>query len=88
MIGSVGAGTAFAAAAGLSLVAVMLLAGSDQNPRPGHADRRPLRDMTEGLAFVARHALLRPILLTQLVFSTAFFLVLTIFVPYAVRHLG
>ena len=37
---------------------------------------------------MAGHALLRPILLTQLVFSTAFFLVLTIFVPYAVRHLG
>ena len=88
LIGSVGAGTAFAAAAGLSLVAVMLLAGLHENPRPRHADRRPLRDMTEGLAFVARHALLRPILLTQLVFSTAFFLVLTIFVPYAVRHLG
>src|SRR6478736_4649166 len=59
LIGSVGAGTAFAAAAGLSLVAVMLLAGLHENPRPRHADRRPLRDMTEGLAFVARHALLR-----------------------------
>jgi predicted MFS family arabinose efflux permease len=88
LIGWVGAGTAFGAATGLSLVAVMLLAGLREDPRPVLADRKPLRDMLDGLAFVARHSLLRPILLTQFVFSTAFFLVLTIFVPYAVRHLG
>ena len=56
LIGSVGAGTAFAAAAGLSLVAVMLLAGLHENPRPRHADRRPLRDMTEAGGADTPHA--------------------------------
>jgi predicted MFS family arabinose efflux permease len=34
------------------------------------------------------HALLRPVFITQFIFNTASFLVLAVFVPYAVRHLG
>ena len=35
-----------------------------------------------------RHALLRPVFITQFIFNTASFLLLAVFVPYAVRHLG
>jgi predicted MFS family arabinose efflux permease len=38
--------------------------------------------------FVLRHPLLRPVFITQFVFNTASFLVLAVFVPYAVRRLG
>ena len=34
------------------------------------------------------HSLLRPVFATQIVFNTAFFILLAVFVPYAVRHLG
>ena len=34
------------------------------------------------------HALLRPVFITQFIFNTASFLLLAVFVPYAVRHLG
>src|SRR6202044_3340103 len=41
-----------------------------------------------GTAFVFHHALLRPVFVTQFIFNTASFLLLAVFVPYAVRHLG
>ena len=34
------------------------------------------------------HPLLRPVFVTQFIFNTAWFLMLAVFVPYAVRHLG
>ena len=34
------------------------------------------------------HPLLRPVFITQFIFNTASFLLLAVFVPYAVRHLG
>ena len=50
--------------------------------------RNPFQEIAEGAAFVARHPLLRPVLVTQFVFNTAFFVIMAVFVPYAVRHLG
>jgi predicted MFS family arabinose efflux permease len=44
--------------------------------------------MKEGMTFVLLHPLLRPVFVTQFVFNTGSFLVLAIFVPYAVRHLS
>jgi predicted MFS family arabinose efflux permease len=38
--------------------------------------------------FVFNHRLLRPVFVTQFIFNTGSFLVLAVFVPYAVRHLG
>jgi predicted MFS family arabinose efflux permease len=38
--------------------------------------------------FVLHHPLLRPVFITQFIFNTASFLLLAVFVPYAVRHLG
>jgi predicted MFS family arabinose efflux permease len=39
-------------------------------------------------AFVMRHPLLRPVFVTQFIFNTGSFLLLAVFVPYAVRHLA
>ena len=38
--------------------------------------------------FVFNHRLLRPVFVTQFIFNTGSFLVLAVFVPYAVRRLG
>jgi predicted MFS family arabinose efflux permease len=37
---------------------------------------------------VLHHPLLRPVFVTQFIFNTGSFLLLAVFVPYAVRHLG
>ena len=65
-----------------------LLAGIFEPARAAVAKRNPLQDMKEGAAFVFHHALLRPVFITQFIFNTASFLILAVFVPYAVRHLG
>src|SRR5258708_38689626 len=44
--------------------------------------------MEGGAAFVLHHPLLRPVFVTQFIFNTASFLLLAVFLPYAVRHLG
>ena len=65
------------------------LAGLNEPPRPplpppssprGHSARGP--------GFVFRHPLLRPVFVTQFLFNTAFFVLLAVFVPYAIRSLG
>jgi predicted MFS family arabinose efflux permease len=47
-----------------------------------------VQEIKEGAAFVFHHALLRPVFITQFIFNTASFLLLAVFVPYAVHHLG
>ena len=85
----VGAGPAFAVAAGLSLLAVVLLSGVREAPRQERPQRRrPLDEVREGATFVFRHPLLRPVFATQVVFNLAFFVLQAAYVPYAVRHLG
>ncbi len=49
--------------------------------------RHPLQDIKEGANFVLHHPLLRPVFVTQFIFNVAFFALLAVFVPYAVRHL-
>jgi predicted MFS family arabinose efflux permease len=88
LVGWVGAAPAFGFAAALSLVAVVLLAGMFEPARQLAPRRHPLQEIKEGVAFVMHHALLRPVFITQLIFNTASFLILAVFVPYAVRHLG
>ena len=48
--------------------------------------RHPLQDIKEGAVFVLHHPLLRPVFITQFIFNTASFLMLAVFVPYAVRQ--
>jgi predicted MFS family arabinose efflux permease len=88
LVGWVGAAPAFAFAASLSVIAVALLAGIYEPPRQSVQSRHPLQEIKQGAAFVFRHALLRPVFATQFIFNIASFLVLAVFVPYAVRHLA
>jgi MFS family permease len=60
-----GCGPAIAAAAGLSIVAAILLLGIEAPPRAAVARRDVWRNMRDGAAFVAGHPLLRPTCLTR-----------------------
>jgi predicted MFS family arabinose efflux permease len=88
LVGWVGAAPAFGFAAALSMIAVVLLSGIHEPARTPAPRRHPLQEIREGAAFVLHHALLRPVFITQFIFNTASFLLLAVFVPYAVRHLG
>jgi predicted MFS family arabinose efflux permease len=88
LVGWVGAAPAFGFAAVLSILAVVLLSGIYEPERTPAPRRQPLQDIKEGAIFVLHHPLLRPVFITQFIFNTASFLVLAVFVPYAVRHLG
>ncbi len=88
LVGWVGAAAAFALAAILSVAATVLLGGIKEQPRSVAPRRNPLREIRAGAAFVFEHAMLRPIFITQFIFNTASFTILSVFVPYAVRHLG
>lgn len=92
-----GASTAYVLGAVLSAAAIgflcRLAAPEAAVPDPytprRHAPRRhPLRDVAEGAAFVWRDALLRPILITGVIFNIAWFVLLVVYVPYAVHTLG
>src|SRR5471030_2393481 len=88
LVGWVGAAPAFGFAAALSVIAVVLLSGIYEPAREPVSRRHPLQDIKEGAVFVLQHPLLRPVFITQFIFNTASFLVLAVFVPYAVRRLG
>jgi predicted MFS family arabinose efflux permease len=88
LVGWTGAGLAFAVAAALSTGAVFLLAGLREPARPVLPPRHPLHDLREGAAFVLRHPLLLPIFSTQIVFNTAYLILMAVYVPYAVHRLG
>ena len=70
------------------MIAVVLLARIHEPVRSAGQRRHPLQEIREGAEFVFRHALLRPVFITQFIFGAAWFLILAVFVPYAVRHLG
>jgi predicted MFS family arabinose efflux permease len=88
LVGWAGAAPAFGFAAALSVVAVVLLSGIHEPARPPAPRRHPLHEIREGASFVLHHPLLRPVFITQFIFNTASFLLLAVFVPYAVRRLG
>ena len=88
LVGWLGAAPAFGFAAALSVTAVVLLSGIYEPARTPAPRRHPLQEIREGAAFVLHHPLLRPVFVTQFIFNTAWFLLLAVFVPYAVRHLG
>ena len=88
LVGWVGAAPAFGFAAALSVMAVVLLSGIYEPARAPAPRRHPLQDIREGMVFVLRHPLLRPVFITQFIFGTAWFVIMAVFVPYAVRRLG
>jgi predicted MFS family arabinose efflux permease len=67
---------------------VVLLSGIDEPARAPVPRRHPRQEIKEGANFVLHHPLLRPVFITQFIFNVAFFMLLAVFVPYAVRHLG
>lgn len=83
-----GAGLAFDAAALLSLMGVVLLAGLREPPRAARPHRPAMAEIGAGIVFIARHELLRPVALTAVVFNVSFFIMQAIYVPHAVRDLG
>jgi predicted MFS family arabinose efflux permease len=88
LVGWVGAAPAFGFAAALSVIAVVLLSGIHEPAREPATRRHPMQEIKEGAEFVLHHQLLRPVFITQFIFNAGSFLVLAVFVPYAVRHLG
>jgi len=88
LVGWIGAAPAFGFAAALSIIAVVLLAGIDEPTRAPAPRRHPLQEIKEGASFVLHHPLLRPVFVTQFIFNTAWFVMLAVFVPYAVRRFG
>ncbi|HET7887186.1 MAG TPA: MFS transporter [Bradyrhizobium sp.] len=88
LVGWLGAAPAFAVAAALSVVAVVLLSGLYEPQRAAAPRRHPLHEIKEGAGFVLHHSLLRPVFVTQFIFNTGSFLLLAIFVPYAVHRLN
>lgn len=88
LVGWVGAAPAFGVAAALSISAVALLSGIYEPAREPAPARHLVQEIREGARFVFRHKLLRPVFATQFIFNIASFLVLAVFVPYAVRRLG
>ncbi|MFT4267625.1 MAG: MFS transporter [Xenophilus sp.] len=84
-----GASAAFALAGMLSAAAIGLLlrVAAPATSVPA-ARRHPLREVAAGAAFVWRDALLRPILVTGVIFNLSWFLLQAAYVPYAVHTLG
>lgn len=87
LVGWIGGEVAFAFAAVLSIMAVVLLSGLNEPPRQ-IVKRHIVHDILEGAAFVFRSPLLAPVFVCQVLYNTSYFLTLAIFVPYAVHTLG
>ncbi|MFC0243130.1 MFS transporter [Rhodopseudomonas telluris] len=87
LVGWIGGASAFGIAAALSLAAVLLLARIAEPIRYAPPKRHPWQELKDGAAFVACHPLLRPVFVTQLIFGTASFALMGVFIPYGVGHL-
>lgn len=83
-----GGGVAFAAAAVLSVLAVLMLTRLHEPARVPPPARHPLVEMRQGAGFVWRHALLKPILLTAVAWNLAWCVLQAAFVPWAMQQLG
>lgn len=88
LVGWIGAGWAYGCAAAMSALAVALLAGLHEPPRPVAPRRHFMLELRDGTRFVLRDALLRPMLATAVFFNLGFFILQAVYVPYAVHRLG
>lgn len=87
LVGWTGPRAAFAVTCGLPLWAVLLLSAVREPPRTTASQRHLLREISEGAEFVFRHALLRPVFVTQFIFNMAFFILYSGYVPHALNRL-
>ena len=83
-----GASAAFVLATVLSIAAIALLWRLVEPPRVSRAPRHPLREVQDGAVFVWRDPMLRPLLLTAVAWNIAWFVLQSVYVPYAIRVLG
>jgi predicted MFS family arabinose efflux permease len=83
-----GASSAFVIASVLSASAVALLWRLHEPPRTPAPPRHALLEIRDGMQFVWRDALLRPILVTGILWNLAWFVLQAAYVPYALRTLG
>ena len=83
-----GASAAFVLATVLSIAAIALLWRLVEPPRVPRAPRHPLREVQDGAVFVWRDPMLRPLLLTAVAWNIAWFVLQSVYVPYAIRVLG
>ncbi|MFK4729469.1 MFS transporter [Agromyces mediolanus] len=88
VVAASGATTAFVLATIVCAGALVLLALTRVPRGDAPARTRPWRDIGEGLRFVFGHALLRPMIVTSLLFNAGWFLLQSIFVVYAIDVLG
>ncbi|MDM0078281.1 MFS transporter [Variovorax sp. J2P1-59] len=82
-----GAATAFTLAAVLSIFAILLLLRLLEPTRPASPARHPLVEVREGASFVWREPMLRPMLVTGVIFNLSWFVLQAAYVPYAARVL-
>ncbi|MEO1160626.1 MAG: MFS transporter, partial [Pseudomonadota bacterium] len=88
LVGWTGAAAAFGLACALSIYATALLHRVEEPVRPPVVYKNPFVEIREGASFVFGHQHLAPIFATQFVFNAAFFVLMAVFVPYAVRNLN
>jgi MFS family permease len=101
VVAATGGGGAFALAAGLSVVAVVMLrrlpadmasnasGASGASSASASAPRpTPLADLREGARFVWHDRWLRPVLLTAVVWNLSWMVLQAAYVPHAMQHLG
>jgi predicted MFS family arabinose efflux permease len=88
LVGWIGAGWAYGCAAGLSALAVALLAGLREPPRAPVPARHFMHELRDGMRFVWHDALLLPMLATAVFFNLGFFVLQAVYVAYAVHRLG
>lgn len=82
-----GAAATFTLAAVLSAFAILLLLRLFEPPRPTPPERHPLAEVREGASFVWHEPMLRPMLITGVIFNVSWFVLQAAYVPYAVRVL-
>jgi predicted MFS family arabinose efflux permease len=83
-----GASVAYALAATLSIGALGLLWRLTDSARAPAKRRHPLREVAEGAVFVWRDSILRPIMITGVIFNLSWFVLQAVYVPYAIHSLG
>ena len=89
LVAAAGAAAAFVLATVLSGAALLLLMRLPEPARNAPLARRhPVAELKAGAAMVWQHPLLRPIVLTAVVWNMAWFVLQAAYVSHAVRHLG
>ena len=90
LVAAAGASSAFVLAGVLAGAAVLLLLRlpKDSAPTTANAQRQPLVELKDGLAFVWQHALLRPIFLCAVLWNISWFVLQAAYVPHAMTRLG